>query len=221
VTGRPASIVARVQPTRTGGRVQERGHRTRAAIVEETVLCVLEEGFVAASAKHIAERAGVTWGVIQYHFGDRNGLLADVVAYGYENFRVAIGAVSGAESDSRLRVASVVDAAWTAFSAPESRASLEILIATRSSRGPKQTTELEEMARDMRSLGAVLVGGSKEAQSLGRTIGEVMWAALRGLVFAQMITREPIESTDERAILIDLIQSYLEHGPIGDQQEDD
>jgi hypothetical protein len=43
-----------------------------------------------------------------------------------------------------------------------------------------------------------------------------MWAALRGLVFAQMITREPIESTEERAILIDLIQSYLKHGPNGD-----
>jgi AcrR family transcriptional regulator len=186
------------------------------AIVEETIRCVLEEGFAAASAKHIAERAGVTWGVIQYHFGDRNGLLADVVAYGYENFRVAIEAVSAAESDSHLRVASVVDAAWTAFSAPESRASLEILIATRSSRGPKQITELEEMARDMRRLGAVLVGDGKGAHSLGRTIGEVMWATLRGLVFAQMITREPIEFTEERAILIDLIQSYLKHGPNGD-----
>jgi AcrR family transcriptional regulator len=182
------------------------------AIVEETIQCVLEEGFAAASAKHIAERAGVTWGVIQYHFGDRNGLLADVVAYGYKNFRVAIEAVSAAERDSHLRVASVVDAAWTAFSAPESRASLEILIATRSSRGPKQITELEEMARDMRRLGAVLVGDVKEYQPLGRTIGEVMWAALRGLVFAQMITCEPIDSTEERAILIDLIQSYLKHG---------
>ena len=216
MTGRPPSIVARVQPTRTGGRVQERGDRTRTAIVDETIRCVLEEGFAAASAKHIAERAGVTWGVIQYHFGDRNGLLADVVAYGYENFRVAIEAVGAAKSDPDRRVASVVDAAWNAFSAPESRASLEILIATRTSRDSAQTTELEEMARDMRRLGAVLVGDGKGAHSLGRTIGEVMWAALRGLVFAQMITREPIEFTEERAILIDLIQSYLKHGPNGD-----
>lgn len=68
----------------------------------------------------------------------------------------------------------------------------------------------------MRRLGAVLVGDGKGAHSLGRTIGEVMWATLRGLVFAQMITREPIEFTEERAILIDLIQSYLKHGPNGD-----
>jgi AcrR family transcriptional regulator len=185
------------------------------AIVQESIRCVLEEGFAAASAKHIAERAGVSWGVIQYHFGDRNGLLADVVAYGYENFRVAIEAVSAAESDSHLRVASVVDAAWNAFSAPESLASLEILIATRSSRDSAQTTELEEMARDMRRLGSILVGDGHGNQALGRVIGEVMWAALRGLVLAQMVTREPLESTQERAILIDLIQSYLKHGPNG------
>ena len=39
-------------------------------VIDETVRCVIEEGFGAASAKHITERAGVTWGVIQYHFGD-------------------------------------------------------------------------------------------------------------------------------------------------------
>ena len=211
MTGRPPSIVARVQPTRAGERVQERGDRTRMAIVEETVRCVLEEGFAAASAKHIAERAGVSWGVIQYHFGDRNGLLADVVAYGYENFRLAIEAVSATESDSHLRVASVVDAAWDAFSAPESLASLEILIATRSSRDSGQTTELEEMASDMRRLGAVLVGDGQGNQSLSRVIGEVMWAALRGLVFAQMVTRQPLDSSEERSILIDMIRSYLSH----------
>ena len=52
-------------------------------VIDETVRCVLEEGFGAASAKHITERAGVTWGVIQYHFGDRDGLLMAVVDQGF------------------------------------------------------------------------------------------------------------------------------------------
>ena len=52
-------------------------------VIDETVRCVLEEGFGAASAKHITERAGVTWGVIQYHFGDRDGLLMAVVDRGF------------------------------------------------------------------------------------------------------------------------------------------
>src|SRR6201986_1546408 len=60
-------------------RSQERSDRTRALVIEETILCVREEGFAAASTRHISERAGVTWGVIQYHFGDRDGLLMAVV----------------------------------------------------------------------------------------------------------------------------------------------
>jgi len=73
-----------IAPTRPVGGAQARAERTRALIMDETVRCVVEEGFAAASAKHIAERAGVTWGVIQYHFGDRDGLLAAVVESGFD-----------------------------------------------------------------------------------------------------------------------------------------
>jgi len=66
-------------PTRRTNAPRKRGDDTRAKIIDETVRCIVEEGFAAATAKHVAERAGVTWGVIQYHFGDRNGLLMAVV----------------------------------------------------------------------------------------------------------------------------------------------
>ena len=66
-------------PTRKTSAPRKRGDDTRAKIIDETVNCIVEEGFPAATAKHVAERAGVTWGVIQYHFGDRNGLLMAVV----------------------------------------------------------------------------------------------------------------------------------------------
>ena len=68
-----------VSPTRRTNAPRKRGDDTRAKIIDETVRCIVEEGFAAATAKHVAERAGVTWGVIQYHFGDRNGLLMAVV----------------------------------------------------------------------------------------------------------------------------------------------
>ena len=63
-------------------------------VIEETVSCVLEEGFGAASAKHITERAGVTWGVIQYHFGDRDGLLMAVVDEGFSELLANCGKLS-------------------------------------------------------------------------------------------------------------------------------
>jgi AcrR family transcriptional regulator len=198
------------RPTRQVGRSQVRGDRTRDAIIRETVRCINEEGFAAASASHIAERAGVTWGVIQYHFGDRNGLLSAVIADGFQRFRRSIESVSVPDGPSRQRVEAVVKAAWTAFSSPESRASFEILISARAGRDQIQVGELEHMARHMRALSGVLVGNGVDLGGQDEVVGEVLWATLRGLVMAQMLTSRTINSTRERALLVDLITGLLD-----------
>ncbi|MGD0881237.1 MAG: TetR/AcrR family transcriptional regulator [Acidimicrobiales bacterium] len=210
MTGARRSELAPSRPTRNVGRAQRRGDRTRDAIVEETIRCINEEGFAAASASHIAERAGVTWGVIQYHFGDRNGLLSAVIAHGFQCFRTAIASVSVPDGTSRQRVEAVVGAAWTAFSSAESRASLEILISARASRDQARIGELEHMARDMRELSSVLIGSGNDSGHHGAVVGEVLWATLRGLVMAQMLSSRPIDSSGERALLVDLITGLLD-----------
>jgi len=197
-------------PTRKIRRAQLRGDRTRDAIIGETVRCINEEGFAAASASHIAERAGVTWGVIQYHFGDRNGLLSAVIADGFQSFRRSIESVSVPAGPSRKRVQAIVEAAWAAFSSPESRASFEILISARAGRDQIQVGELESMARDMRALSGVLVGDRVDLGGQDAVVGEVLWATLRGLVMAQMLTSRTINSSRERALLVDLITGLLD-----------
>jgi AcrR family transcriptional regulator len=198
------------RPTRMIKRAQLRGDRTRDAIMGETVRCINEEGFAAASASHIAERAGVTWGVIQYHFGDRNGLLSAVIADGFQSFRRSIESVSVPAGPSRQRVEAVVEAAWAAFSSPESRASFEILISARAGRDQFQDGELESMARNMRALSGVLVGNRVDLGGRDAVVGEVLWATLRGLVMAQMLTSRTINSSRERALLVDLITGLLD-----------
>ena len=94
----------RTAPTRRAVKGQTRGDRTRQLIIDETIRCVREEGFAAISASHIAERAGVTWGVIQYHFGDRNAVLMAVVDHGYDLLRDAIDDVDTTDRvDARTR----------------------------------------------------------------------------------------------------------------------
>ncbi len=198
------------RPTRSGSRVQVRGDRTRAAIIAETVRCIDEEGFAAASAKHIAERAGVTWGVIQYHFGDRNGLLSAVVADGYDRFRRAVESVAVPDGPTHRRVGAVVEAAWAAFSSPESLASLEILIATRANRDGARRSGLEVMARDMRRLGSLLVVDAPGAGRRQGLVGEVLFATLRGLVLSQMVTPQPVDTTAERAVLVELLDAFVD-----------
>jgi AcrR family transcriptional regulator len=204
------SDLAPSRPTRPVGRAQRRGDETRDAIIGETIRCINEEGFAAASANHIAERAGVTWGVIQYHFGDRNGLLSAVIAHGFQGFRGAIQSVSVPDGTSRQRVEAVVEAAWSAFSSPASRASLEILISARSDHDRARVAELEGMARDMRGLSGVLIGDGIGSGRRDTVVGELLWATLRGLVMAQMLSARPIDSSHERDLLVDLISGLLD-----------
>jgi AcrR family transcriptional regulator len=208
-SARPAAL-SPARPTRKVGRAQPRGDRTRDTIIQETVCCINEEGFAAASANHIAERAGVTWGVIQYHFGDRNGLLSAVIADSFQRLRRGIESLAVPDGPLRQRVEVVVDAAWAAFSGPESRASFEILISARAGRDQVRVNELAGMARDLRSLSGLLFGNRVDLGGEEAVIGEVLWATLRGLVMAQMLTSRTIDTTRERSLLVDLITGVLD-----------
>jgi AcrR family transcriptional regulator len=198
----------RTAPTRRAVKGQTRGDRTRQLIIDETIRCVREEGFAAISASHIAERAGVTWGVIQYHFGDRNGVLMSVVDHGYELLRDAVDDVEVPIGSTRERVQAIVDAGWNAFSNPASLAAFEILVATRASRETRLEEHLADLADQLARLGRALdpTGRGRKRQA----IGNLLWSALRGLALAQMVVTEPLDFTHERRALVDLLTMHLE-----------
>lgn len=189
-------------PTRPKGGRQTRADRTRAAIIDETVRCVLEEGFSAASAKHVAERAGVTWGVVQYHFGGPAEIFAAVVRAGYDETVARLEAVTVTGDSTRERVQSVVDAAWTAFSGPLARAGFEILVATRPHRDPADDARLTDVGRQFHRLGGLLSPDRPD-------VGDLMFSALRGLALNQMMLVRELDSRRERALLVDILTRYL------------
>jgi TetR/AcrR family transcriptional regulator, regulator of cefoperazone and chloramphenicol sensitivity len=154
-------------------------------------------------------RAGVTWGVIQYHFGDRDGLLTAVVDSGFDKLRARMATVGVAQGSTRDQVTSLVDAAWAAFSSPTSRASLEILIATRARRDRVTSEHLAAMAGELTRLGKALIGTRRHVGA-ATAIGDLLWAALRGLVLTQMVVDEPIESSRELSALVDLLVARLD-----------
>jgi len=211
----PGVIPARrATPTRRAVKGQVRGDRTRQLIIDETIRCVREEGFAAISASRIAERAGVTWGVIQYHFGDRNAVLMAVVDHGYDLLREAIDDVGIPVGSTRERVQAIVDAGWDAFSNPASLAAFEILVATRARRDAGVEEHLTDLGNQLARLGRALdpAGRGRRRQALGN----LFWAALRGLALAQMVVREPLDFTHERRTLVDLLTIHLESRGHGD-----
>jgi AcrR family transcriptional regulator len=209
------TLRAAVEPTRERGerRPRARGDDTRARVIAEAAACIIDEGFVAASASRIAERAGVTWGVIQYHFGDRAGLFSAVVLAGYEHFRACIDEAEIPDAPTRAHLEAVVDAGWRAYGSPLSRASLEILVNTRASRhrDPEHAAELIELARGRNRIGEQLLSVTRDG-SARHQIDQLVWAALRGLAMTLMFNPEEHEFAAERAALVDVLTVYLEAG---------
>ncbi|BBY58903.1 TetR/AcrR family transcriptional regulator [Mycolicibacterium sarraceniae] len=189
-------------PTRQTQAPRKRGDDTRALIIDETVRCVVEEGFPSATAKHVAERAGVTWGVIQYHFGDRNGLLMAVVDEGVAALLKSLGEADVADLGLRERIEVVVDTAFRCYSSPTSLAAFEILRATRGTLGDSAKRHLLEMNTAINQLGRLV--------SDDPVVAEVIWSSLRGMVLVEMIVDSHLEWQRERQLLVDMVTKYLQ-----------
>ncbi len=194
-----------IAPTRRTSAPRKRGDDTRVKIIDETVRCIREEGFAAATAKHVAERAGVTWGVIQYHFGDRNGLLMAVVDDGVARLVDSLSSADVSELPLRERIAVVIDIAWRCYSSPTSMAAFEILRATRGGPGESSRRHLLEMNSAIGQLGRLI---TEDPSNAG--VAEVIWATLRGVVLAQMVIGTDIDWSRERSALIDMVTRVLQ-----------
>lgn len=146
----------------------------------------------------------MTWGVIQYHFGSSNGLFSAVVEAGFVELTSAMDALRLPSGATRDRVRALVETAWAAFSSPTSRASMEILIATRTGRDLATAGQLADMAKSLRRLETSLGGSNSEA------VGDLIWAFLRGMVMEQMVVDGAFDSERQRALLVDVLTSYVE-----------
>ena len=93
---------------------------TRARVIDAAVASILDEGFYRASSNMIARRAGVTWGVIQYHFGTCEALLIAVHERGLDELDrcLADAVITGDSVEARLE--SFVAALWATTGAPHS-----------------------------------------------------------------------------------------------------
>src|SRR4051794_39962884 len=92
---------------------------TRTRVIDATVQCILEEGYYRASSNRIAARAGVTWGVIQHHFGSREALLVEVFKASMQDLIDTLerAEVKGDTFEERLE--SLADVLWGFYRHPK------------------------------------------------------------------------------------------------------
>ncbi len=186
---------------------QERGDRTRELLIDETVRCIREEGFSAASARHIIKRAGLSWGVIQHHFGDRDGLLTAVIEDAFDGLIASLEVLADPAHATNTRT--LVTGAWEAFANPKAMAGLEILIATRELRA-----SLDE--RHMERLGAALTALIQRLDAIAErdhavALGMLLWTTPVAMMIAEMFATVPLAIKDAQKAIADLIDAVLPH----------
>lgn len=195
---------------------------TRARVIDAAVACILDEGFYRASSNKIARRAGVTWGVIQYHFGTREALLLAVHERGLDELDrcLADAVITGDSMEERLR--SFVDALWGYYRRPEFLAYMQVMLNL--SHDP---TTADSTQAALKSVGArvnervpalvraVLDADLPDAET--ERIGRFLYNVVRGLALDQeLLEAMPIEHSTaqgfdaQRAELVRVLTRALE-----------
>jgi AcrR family transcriptional regulator len=168
------------------------------------VRCIREEGFSAASARHIIERAGVSWGVIQHHFGDRDGLLMAVIEDAVDRLVESLEELS--DPLDTLDTSGLVRAAWEAFANPTAMAGLEILIATKDLRTGLDQKHMERLGIALAGLvQKVGAGGDREHAT---ALGMLLWTTPVAMMIAEMFATLPIDVVEAQAAIVALIDHH-------------
>jgi AcrR family transcriptional regulator len=100
---------------------------TRQRVIEAAIECIIDLGFYrGSSTNEIARRAGVTWGVIQWYFGNREGLMLAVLE---EGARHMVATVESAHIDAPTvveRMSQLIDVFSEHYARPDYLASLQV-----------------------------------------------------------------------------------------------
>jgi AcrR family transcriptional regulator len=119
---------------------------SRQRVIDAAIACILEQGLYRASSNAIAERAGLTWGVIQYYFGTRERLMFAVLEEGSKrlNSRLHNAEITGATIQERVEQYFDILAGY--YGAPEYLVFTQVLINL--SHDPRTSEHTREAMRE-------------------------------------------------------------------------
>lgn len=129
------------------GRQAQKSKNTREKILNSAISLIKEGGYSAASASRIAERAGITWGAAQHHFGSKEDILEAVMTISHERFIARVSAPYLREGTLADRVDAFVDCMWEHYQEDVYLAGLEILLASREVSSRRMST-FDQSARE-------------------------------------------------------------------------
>ena len=168
----------------------ERAVDTRDRVINAAVECIVDLGFYrGSSTNEIARRAGVTWGVIQHHFGTREGLMLAVLQDGARHMVETVAEAQIDGSTVQQRMEQLVDVFSEHYARPDYLASLQVLL--NMDRDPRTSADVRQTMREVsersnahvRRLLREALGPVVSTPDLATTI----FLLIRGFAFSQQL----------------------------------
>ena len=200
---------------------------SRQRVIEAAIACILDQGFYRASSNAIAERAGVSWGVIQYHFGTREALMLAVLEEGTRRLNEVLLTAEITGDTVTERVAQYMDILVKYYGSVDYLAFTQVLVnLTHDPRTSQQTRETmarigESANPELRRLQRKVLAGTGIRRPAVRSL---LFHALRGLALSHVMLEtlpdqisEPRQFPEQQRRLLAealgmLIEAQSKHG---------
>lgn len=186
-----------------------RARATRTRVLDAARECVRELGPLGATSNEIARRGCVSWGVIQYHFGSREGILLAVIQDGFGNLLDALDAFSEREpANAHDAVELLVDAIWQYCSQPDYLLYWDIIRLL--SRDPTTAETVASLSRyneaQLHKRIAHLLRETTTSDATLRTVRSLVLATMRGLALKESYYGSTTRSAAERKLLMRMLR---------------
>ena len=113
------------------GRQAQKTQLAREKIIGAVIALIKEGGYANATASRIAERAGMTWGAAQHHFGAKEDILGAILDMSHESFSARMDDPALRSGSIATRASRFVDLMWVHYQDDLYLVALEILLAMR------------------------------------------------------------------------------------------
>jgi AcrR family transcriptional regulator len=198
-----------VKPASEERAATEKRARTRRAVLRAAFTCIAEKGVAGATAAEIARRCDLSWGVIQYHFGDRVGLFLALLESSAESLARASADLESTHPRLPDRVRALVEGTWALVTGDQYRVMLEIELQL--GREAAHEAQVRKYARRARS--TFLETWRKALPECPADhvdqAAQLAIAALRGLVLERAVEGARSSKKPQREIVLRSVRDIL------------
>jgi len=190
-----------------------KGAETQERMVSATQDAIYELGFGRASSREIARRSGVTFGVIQHHFGTFEALLLTAGEQGTTGIRALLASAEVEGETTEEKLTFIADLVWNYFCRPAYISYLEIF--TNLIRDPSTSEQALERLRagteDLEKLWLDLMRRTFDTDHDDLVLRRLLFGTMQGLAITRWTNQERPSLAQERRLFVAAIAAYLDN----------